>query len=77
MDTDSLPPEAYYCAAHDGAPLLEAEVGPDDNLQTKQFLNMDWLINSWGAEQEIIDVLVFEKFNIMEDVPRLVEKYCS
>ena len=74
VDTSALPHSAYLCACFDGQSLIESECG-ETELDTRQFLNMDWLLNEWNGDPEIVAALEFQKANLEKELPRLKEKY--
>lgn len=74
VDLQGLPNTAFLCAMCDGISLLECEVG-DKGKEKRLFINIEWAINEWGGDSEIVDALKKRKQMIIDDLPRLKEKY--
>ncbi len=74
IDTKGLPQEAFVCMLCDATPMFESECGSKSNLK-RIFVNIEWAINDWGGDQEIVDALKKRKQMIIDDLPRLKQKY--
>ena len=74
IDLKGLPATAFLCALCDGIPLIQSKVGAKGK-QERTFANIEWAINDWGGDQQIIDALKKRKQMILDDLPRLQEKY--
>ncbi len=74
IDTKSLPQTAFLCALCDSIPFLEAEVGPKKK-EKRIFFNIEWAINDWGGDKELVNALKIRKQKILDDIPNLREKY--
>jgi hypothetical protein len=74
IDLKGLPTTALLCALCDGTPFIEGKVGAKGK-EIRTFVNVEWAINDWGGDQEIVDDIKKIKQMILDDLPRLKEKY--
>ena len=74
IDTQGLPESAILCAMCDATPFLKCICGENDEHE-RFFVNIDWAINDWGGDKEIVLALKKRKQMIFNDLPRLREKY--
>lgn len=74
IDLKGLPTTAFLCAMCDGISFIEGKVGAKGK-ESRTFVNIDWAINDWGGDQQIVDALKKRKQMILDDLPRLREKY--
>lgn len=76
IDFKGLPITAFLCAVCDGVPLMEAKCGAREKLK-RCFVNIEWCINEWGGDKEVVNALKKRKQIIIDDLPRLKEKYAE
>jgi len=74
VDFKAVPDTAYLCALHDAIPIMQATVGKSRKIK-RSFVNIEWLINEWGGDKDIIEAIKRRKQRIIDDLPRLKEKY--
>lgn len=75
IDTKALGPTGMLCAMCDGTPFLQSQCGSSKRGLLRFFVNIEWAINEWGGETEIVEALKVRKQMIIDDLPRLKEKY--
>lgn len=74
VDTKALPDTALLCASHDAQMAKVFKCGDDEEYE-RTFLNMEWLINEWGAKGEILEKLIQVRDYNKKQIPMLREKY--
>ncbi len=74
IDTEGLPHEALLCAMHDGTDIIQAECGDEGNIK-RFFIDIEWAINEWGGDEELVNALKNRRQMTIDDLPRLKEKY--
>lgn len=74
VDFKALPDTAFLCALCDGIALSQSKCGKNHNL-IRTFVDIDWVINEWGGDEEIVKAVKKRKQMILDDLPRLREKY--
>lgn len=74
VDLSGLPNDATLCALCDGISFIEGKVGSKGQY-TRRFVNIEWIINQWGGDKEIVEAVKKRKQKIIEDIPNLMEKY--
>lgn len=65
IDITYFPTTCLLCALFDGTPYMKAAVG-DSQDDERVFLPMDWLLEEWGGEKEIIAALKIAKPKILK-----------
>lgn len=76
VDFEGLPKDAFLCALYDGEKILQEKCGANSN-STRYFVDMDWCINDWNGDKEIVAAIKKRKQMIIDDLPRLKEKYAA
>jgi len=74
IDLRLLPDSAFLCAMCDGQQLIQSIVG-EKGKTTRMFVNIEWVINEWGGNKELVDAIKRRKQMILDDLDRLKEKY--
>lgn len=74
VDTLFLPDSAFLCALCDGTPLRRGKCGKSGRIY-RTLVNIDWVINEWGGDKEIVDLVKQRKEQLMHELPELKEKY--
>lgn len=74
VDFKGLPQTAFLCALCDGVPFIQSKCG-DKGKEERIFVNIEWVINEWGGDREIIEAIKKRKQMILDDLPKLKEKY--
>ena len=76
IDFQGLPNSAFLCALIDGQEMIQSVVGEKDE-EVRTFIDMEWAINDWGGDKEIVEALKKRKQMTLDDMPRLRKKYWS
>jgi hypothetical protein len=74
VDFHGLPQSAFLCAMCDAVPMIESKCG-DKGKINRTFVNIEWVINEWGGDEEIIEAVKKRKQMILDDLPTLKQKY--
>lgn len=74
VDTSGLPNSAFLCAMFDGVEVMTATVG-EKNPSSRQFLSMDWCVNEWGGDKQLVEALKKRRQMTLDEMPRIREKY--
>lgn len=74
IDTMGVPHSAFFCALFDGIEIMTAEVGAEGGV-LRQFIPMEWCIEHWGGDKQIVEALKKRKQMTLDDMPRIREKY--
>jgi len=75
VDTKGLPLTAVLCASFDGTEFMTATVGEKGDIE-RCFLDIDWVINDWGGDAELVKALKRRKQITLDELPELKAKYC-
>ncbi len=75
IDFKGIPETAFLCAMFDGTTIIRAKCGEDEKEEERYFANIDWFINDWGGDEEIVSALKIRKQIIIDDLPNLKSKY--
>lgn len=73
IDTQGLPQSAFFCAMFDGV-IAQANVG-DKGQYDRYFLPIDWCINEWGGNKDIIKGLKKRKKMEFDKLEEYRKKY--
>ena len=74
IDTKGLPDSATLCAMCDAIPFSIAKCG-NKYQHERYFVDMEWAINDWGGPEDIVEALKRRKQMIIDDLPKMKEKY--
>ena len=74
IDFKLLGEVAFLCAMADSVPLRQARVGEKGD-KTRTFVDIEWAINKWGADDNTIDLLKKGRDKLVADSERLRQKY--
>lgn len=69
-----LPISCFLCASCDGALCFSAPVGSKGKKQGF-FVSIEWLINEWGGQPDLVKAIANRKEKTLKDIPSLREKY--
>jgi len=75
IDTMGLPKVAFLCAMHDGTDCISSICGEEGEEQERWFLPIEWVINGWGGDEQIVNAIKKRKELILNDLENLKEKY--
>ncbi|HUU86567.1 MAG TPA: hypothetical protein VMX17_02290 [Candidatus Glassbacteria bacterium] len=74
IDFEGLPITACLCASFDSTPVISAKVGENGDLE-RTFVNVEWVINDWGGDKEIVEAIKIRKKMILDDLDKFKEEY--
>lgn len=74
IDFRGIPKTAFLCAMFDSIPMIRAKCGEEKD-EERFFAKIDWFIDEWGGDKEIIEAMKTRKQMIIDDLPNLKEKY--
>jgi len=73
VDTQALTKTAFLCAACDGIASLQSPCGENNDI-VRYFLPIDWVIDEWGGNKEIVEAVKKRKQMILDDIENLKRK---
>ena len=76
MDMMLLPQTAFLCALVDGTPMFTNKCGKSGRIH-RTFVNIDWVINEWGGNEETVQATKQRKEIIIQQLPALREEFYS
>jgi hypothetical protein len=74
IDFEGLPPTGFLCAIIDGIPMIGSNCGEDGQYK-RNFCNIEWAINEWCGDQQIVEAIKTRKKKIMNEIEVLKKKY--
>ena len=74
IDFKSLPVTAFICACVDRVQCFKAVVG-EKGKEERIFVGIDWCINEWGGDKELVEALKIYKQRTFEELPELIAKW--
>lgn len=74
VDFAGIPASAFLCAMFDGTEIMKSKVGSEGQYE-RTFVNIEWIINEWDADKEIIEAIKKRKQKIIDELPEMKEKY--
>lgn len=74
VDTRGFPQTAFLCALCDAADIAISKCGEKGKIE-RQFFDIEWVINEWGGDKEIVEAVKKRKYMILDKLPKLKEKY--
>ena len=69
VDTQGLPEIAVLCAMHDNKPMMMATIRDKEEEEKRRFLEIDWVIDEWGEDEELIEGLRKKKKMVLDNLP--------
>ncbi len=73
VDLKYFPQSTFLCAMCDGTPIRWTKCGL--RKQERTFVNIDWLIEDWGGDKRLVDLIKNRKDKILSSLPDLKIKY--
>lgn len=75
VEINSLPFDMLLCCMLDGVDMFQSEVGLTKKKKKKCFIPVDWIIDEWGGDKEIVEAFKIRRQMELDKIPYYQEKY--